>query len=71
MDNFNENNWQIENMQIFDKIIALREKMSKKWGSMLLAVNLKNNQFLVEYYAGIETSWRKACSTMLANGGIT
>lgn len=52
--------WLINDMQIFDKTIILREKMGKKWDSMFLVINLKNNQFSVEYYAGVETSWRKS-----------
>lgn len=58
--NNKKDSWLIENMQIFDKAIILREKMSKKWDSMFLVTNLKNNQFLAEYYVGIETSWRKS-----------
>ena len=58
--NNKKDDWLIENMQIFDKAIILREKMGKKWGSMFLVTNLKNNHFSVEYYAGIETSWRKS-----------
>lgn len=58
--NNKKDSWLIENMQIFDKAIILREKMGKKWDSMFLVTNLKNNQFLAEYYVGIETSWRKS-----------
>lgn len=58
--NNKKDNWLINNMQIFDKAIILQEKMGKTWGSMFLVTNLKNGQFLTEYYSGIETSWRKS-----------
>lgn len=52
--------WFINDMQILDKARMLQEKMGKTWDSMFLVTNLKNNQFLTEYYVGIETSWRKS-----------
>lgn len=58
--NNKKESWFINNMQILDKAKMLQEKMNKKWNSMFLIANLKNNQFLVEYYDEIETSWRKS-----------
>lgn len=58
--NNKKESWFINNMQILDKTKMLQEKMNKKWNSMFLIANLKNNQFSVEYYDEIETSWRKS-----------
>lgn len=52
--------WFINDMQILDKAKILQEKMGKTWWSMFLVTSLKSNQFSAEYYAGIETSWRKS-----------
>lgn len=52
--------WLINDMQILDKAKILQEKMGKTWASMFLVTNLKNGQFLTEYYFEIETSWRKS-----------
>lgn len=52
--------WLINDMQILDKARILQEKMDKTWASMFLVTNLKNGQFLTEYYSEIETSWRKS-----------
>ena len=52
--------WLVEDMQILDKAEILQEKMNKKWDSAFIIINLKNNKFLVEFYVGNKTAWRKS-----------
>lgn len=51
--------WPIKNVQILNKARMLQEKMGKKWDSIFFAINLENNQFLVEYYVENEKDWQK------------
>lgn len=63
--------WLINDMQILDKARILQEKMDKTWASMFLVTNLKNGQFLTEYYSEIETSWRKSWFDHVGGNGLT
>lgn len=60
IDDNKKGSWRIKDVQILSKTRMLQEKMYKKWNSIFFAINLENDQFLVEYYAENEKDWQKS-----------